>query len=199
MQGTPALPRAVLHCHGALPGAPGSLWGQPRAGLSPSHFKSVLGTGGDSGRGSHATGSCWLSSWCTPDVLGLQPSAHPTVGGAMCPTGMEMALGLAGCSRVLVPVCGTRLWQPRAAMPECPRPCWASKGSVVEKARTSCCRKWQPVSSPSASCRLLGSRAVPGSCSRAVTEVTSARCRHCSRGHHIPATAGGNAGAGGKL
>lgn len=37
------------------------------------------------------------------------------------------------------------------------------------------------------------SRAVPGQLLRTVTEATSARCRHCSCSHHIPAAAGGNA------
>lgn len=40
-------------------------------------------------------------------------------------------------------------------------PAGPATGEVVKKASASCCRKWWPVSSPSASCQLLESRAVP--------------------------------------
>lgn len=134
MQGTPAVPHGVLHCHRALPGAPGSLWGRLRAGHGWGQWQRV---------------PC---RWFLLDELLGAPLMCWHSGG----DGTGSGRGQQGA--------GARVWHTALAALSsgAQGPAGPARGAVVEKALTSCRRKWRPVSSPSASCRLLGSRAVPG-------------------------------------
>lgn len=103
-------------------------------------------------------------------LLTLQSRGRPAAGGGMCHTGIEVALGATlalGWHWVLQGAAGACVWhRALAALSSDARgaqgPAGLARGALVEKARASCRRKRRPVSSPSASCQLLVSRAVPG-------------------------------------